>query len=76
MYNVRTIMDLPHRKLSNNEKVCFADGETFEIENWSYEDGVYLYFLRKILKSGKKGKTYWVVTYTTKSGMRCKCHRK
>lgn len=75
VYNVRTIGELPHCNLRNTEKVLFTDGQTFEVENWQHEDDIYLYFLRRILKSGKKGKTYWVVTYTIKNGMKAKCHR-
>lgn len=76
MYNVHSIRDLPHRNLSNKERVLFTDGLLFEVQNWQFEDGIYLYFLRRILKNGKEGKTFYVITYTTKNGTKIKCHRK
>lgn len=75
IHAVRTINDLPHRSLLDTDRVLFDDGDIFEVENKSHTDDVYFYILRKILKTGNKGKTHWAVTYTTKSGMKAKCYR-
>jgi hypothetical protein len=74
-YHIRTINELPHREVSDGDRAIFADGDIFEVENREFEDDIYIYILRKILKSGAKGKTNWIVTYTTKTGMKASCHR-
>jgi len=74
-YCVRTINELPHRQILDGDRVLFTDRQEFEVENRKYEDDIYVYILRRILRTGNKGKTHWVVTYTTKSGMRASCHR-
>jgi hypothetical protein len=72
---VHTIGELPHTRLKDEDKVQFTDGALFEVENWHYDGLIWIYFLRRILKDGSKGKTHWVVTYTIKKGMKAKCHR-
>lgn len=75
-HHARVVSDLPHRSLSNGDVVTFTDGETFEVEGWQCGEGVWFYILRKLLKRGGKGKSHWVVTYTTKNGLRAAPHRK
>lgn len=75
IYRVRSINELPHREIRNDETVKFQDGDLFIVENKLFSDNIHTYTLRKILKNGNRGKTNWVVSYTTKGGMKTKRYK-
>jgi hypothetical protein len=75
MIKARKIDNLKHRELKNGDRVEFYDCSQWDITNYVNEDGIICYLLRKVLKSGKLGKTNISVTYSW-SGLTTKNHKR